>query len=206
MKIFFSLLIMFMLNLFSQSAYCDALPEYAKFSNIDATGAKVTIDYSHHEIHEGNNYILTEVNTIASAGTRAYLITTPNTDTYTHLIFSITSSLKVSMTLTEAPTGLSAGTSLTPINLNRNSTKTASTIIKHTPSGSASGGTLLYTRTVGDGTTPSQVSSTTQRIQNEIILKKNTVYYFLITSAANSNIVNTEFNFYETTFPYYGKL
>lgn len=151
-----------------------------------------TIDYPHHEIHEGDSFFVAEVTDLGNGASRTLVIITPNTTKWSHFELGVNSEAEVSVTLTESVT-VSGGTAITPVNRNRNSANTAGMIVKHTPD-SASGGTDLITQQFGSGR---GIGGESRDIA-EIILKQNTTYTVVCTNkTTGNNLVNITLNWYE---------
>ena len=52
------------------------------------SGANIGIDFPHHEIHEGDNYVVQEGIQLNN-GSKEYLITTPDTTKLAHMVIAI---------------------------------------------------------------------------------------------------------------------
>jgi len=64
------------------------------------TNTIVSVDYANYEIHEGNSYSLAD--TVACNNTTVkWQITTPDSKTYAHLIFSLTCTGEATFLVTE---------------------------------------------------------------------------------------------------------
>jgi len=155
------------------------------------TWALETIDYSHHEIHRGSHYFVSGYEILGSSATASFFITTPDSTSWAHMTFTVQGTDKVTLKFCESASGITGGSSITPINNDRNSSNT-------------SGLTLLYNATaVNTGSTIDSYSAgASKRIGNitrdeEIILKQNTTYYFQITSGAASNTISYKGSWYE---------
>lgn len=160
-----------------------------------ATHTMQFIDYEHHEIHAGSHFFYTDKNTLASAGTVVYLITTPNTTKWAHLTFSITGSAITTVDIYEGADR--TGTTLqTTFNSDRNSLTAATTTIHKAVSAGATDGTLMWTRMSGSATQQSRSGMETAR-GAEKILKQATKYLIRITSGTNDNLTNIQLDWYE---------
>jgi len=157
-----------------------------------STHAQTIIEYEHHETHAGSHYNYCDYQlTNASAATVKFVVTTPNTTTWAHLVFQITSSAGATVELYEGSSSISGGSSITPRNNNRNSSNTSAFTILKDPTVSTVG-----TRSAGfiaGGTRAGGIISRSM----EKVLKQNTSYYILITSLANSNDISWCFEWYE---------
>ncbi len=168
------------------------------------TDAVATIEYEHHEIHGGSSYVHEDHFTLNSGGTafRRYLIETPDSQAWAHMVVSVMGSQDTNIVFTEVTDlGYSTGTEVFSRNRNRNSSKTSSVVLSHTPGG----GTLDYidlfsaqwgiaTHTGGSGGAGGNIR------RPEIILKPNFQYSLLVTAlSANDNFITVAFDWYEHT-------
>ncbi len=150
------------------------------------------IDHTHEELHEGNHFVSTYAATKNNAETILLLVTTPDNTAVAHLITKLISSGECNIVISENPTISNAGTGLTEINRNRNSSKAAGTVITHTPTVSDAG-TVIYTEHQGAG----QQRGADVRGENEFVLKQNEQYLITITSEAASNDLSVILDWYE---------
>ena len=121
------------------------------------------------------------------------------------MIPSITTSLTTQAWLYEATTLQHVvANAITPVNRDRNSSNTSGMTVCHTPLGNSSSSSgdavevILATQawgTPGKGTSPGFGGSA--RGSAEWILKQNTAYLLEVISAAASNIVSIELDWYE---------
>lgn len=161
------------------------------------TNALETVDYSHHEIHNGSHYFYTDSVTLGSGANQTYLITTPDTTKWVHLIFSFDGTAVTSFTIDEA--GDRVGTNLqTVFNNNRNSANTAGITIHKGISGGSTDGTEIYTYASGTAQGNSR-SPSLGRSDQEIVLKQNTKYLITVLSGTAGNLTNVMFEWYEHT-------
>lgn len=169
-----------------------------RFASVDkSTWTLQTIEYEHHEIHSGSHFFYTDKNTLASAGTVVYLVTTPNTTKWAHMTMQISGSAITTIDIYEGSDR--TGTTLqTTWNNNRNSSTAATTTIHKGVSGGTTDGTLMFTRSSGSATQQSRTGVETQR-SGEVILKQNTKYLMRITSGTNDNLTNAQLEWYEHT-------
>lgn len=160
-----------------------------------STHAMMIIDYPHHEIHSGSHFFYTDKNTIASAGTVEYLITTPDTTRWAHLVFNITGSAITTVDIYEG-SDRTGTTVQTVYNSNRNSLTTATVTIHKGTSAGTTDGSLIWTRKSGSA---SQISRTGMEATREAekILKQNTKYLIRITSGTADNLNNVQLDWYE---------
>ena len=105
------------------------------FVSVDDHKALVVIDYTHHEIHEGEYFsAFARFSGVADAGTRGILVRVPaQTSTQVHATFTASTEGDADAALYEAVTMTSAGTVCTNRNHYRDSTGTSGVIVTHTP-------------------------------------------------------------------------
>lgn len=150
-----------------------------------STGAVITIDYAHHEIHDGSHFkggyqdVTMNTNDVINL-----LLVTPNTTKYAHFTMTAQSSGAATVELYEGGT-ITGGTAVTIWNRDRNSTKVATVKLYHTPS-ITSDGTKMVTKWIGGTGFRADVSGAV-RGDSEFILRKNTNY--LIRATANANTI-----------------
>jgi len=162
-----------------------------------STRAFTVIDYSHHEVHAGSHFIYLDAVTLNDTQTQVYLITTPNTTKWAHMLFAMDGSAITQFDLYEGADRLGT-TAQTAGNSNRNSSTVATTTIHKDVSGGTTDGTLI-SRYKGGSSTKQSIGSTGTRSEEEIILKQNTKYLFRITSGSDGNLCNVRFVWYEHT-------
>jgi hypothetical protein len=109
------------------------------------------------------------------------------------MVLDFSSTLGVSLEVYEGSTDVVGGTSVTPINNNRNSTNTSSLTIVKDPTSITDG-----TRIAGFLAGANRQSGFNNR-EREVILKQNTTYLFRFTSLANNNAVSFCGEWYEHT-------
>ena len=162
-----------------------------------ATNSIQTIDYAHHEIHAGSGFYYTDSVELNSAGTQDYMITTPDTTKWAHMIFMVTGSAITQVQIYEA--GNRTGTAAqTIVNANRNSATTSVLTLHKGTSGGSTDGTLIWQRKSGSSSAQSRTGL--EAIHDaEIILKQNTKYILRITSGTNANLTNLMLEWYEHT-------
>ena len=154
----------------------------ARKLRIDAsTHAIETISYEHHELHGGSAYSIGISTTDLGAETGDQLqftFTTPNTAKWCHMLCNAYGSGEIYYTMREAPTGgMTGGTSVTPLNRNRNSSNVSILTDMKKGATAATGGTLLDEQYVGAGT--NRIAGNTRGTQ-EWVLKANTIYAFRV--------------------------
>jgi hypothetical protein len=161
----------------------------------------IAIADAHHENEVGNMYQVGHYDAaVANTASLEILIRTGSTLSL-HSVFATNVGGDSVAYLFEAPTVTVVGTTITPINNNRNSANTAEGLFYHTPTTTADGtplnnGTFIPGGSGGNAVGGSAGSSI--RDGGEIILKPNTDYLVRITniSGAAKNISLTHL-FYE---------
>jgi hypothetical protein len=149
----------------------------------DVTGALVTIPVVHHEVHEGETFIVSFASTaIANNANIAILLRTGNSR-YGHLSWYASAGGDAEFELIESPTVTSAGTAMTEFNAKRYSTETAQITAFHTPT--VAGGTIIIDAIIGGGTGGTS-SGGVLRSGAEIILSTNTDYLLRLTNIAGN--------------------
>ena len=91
--------LIFLLSLTLVFTLADAQRLASKNGKLDATTqAQSTITYEHNEVHAGSHYAFTAYDaSMASGDTLAYVITTPNTTSWPHVIFIVDGQLVTSV-------------------------------------------------------------------------------------------------------------
>lgn len=167
-------------------------------SGIDpSTEAIYTVPYEHHELHSGNHFFYQDVLSLGNAATQNYLITTPDTTKWGHLLYNVTGTIGVIVGIYEGADRV--GTTLqATYNNNRNSPTTAGITIHKGHSAGTTDGTNIAPNGFGSGTAGG--SGGTINRENEIILKQNTKYIFRVTNkGTTTNEVSVKFVWYEHT-------
>jgi len=145
----------------------------------------ITIPFEHHEVQEGDSFTICDVQSVSTT-TMKWLITTPNSLKYSHVIFDIQCTGEATILITEGAdrTGVNV---LDAINRRRVGTPTVATLTakRVTSAGSTDGATTIENRRVGaTGVGSKTVSSGGARGVNEYILKPNTKYVISVTTYA----------------------
>lgn len=98
----------------------------------EATLALTTIDFVHHEIHEGDFFEYINAQDIAGATTISFVVITPDTTKWAHFGFEVSGELEFDLQVFEGATPAANGTLVSSpgvINANRNSLNTHTTHI-----------------------------------------------------------------------------
>jgi hypothetical protein len=162
----------------------------------DVTSALPVLEYEHHKIHCGNHYFIDTFIDVANASNYEFVLTTPNTLKWIHLIWEYYWESEGEFEFYEGITTDADGTVITSFNNNRNSANTAGLVITHTPT-NATGGTLQIHQRIGSG----RGIGGTRRADQEKVLKQNTKYLIRATNRAlgASNLFNIQLDWYEHT-------
>ena len=150
----------------------------------------------HHEIHEGDSYTISNVQSVDTT-TFKWQVTTANSTTYAHMIFAVEGTGEVSLLVTEGSDRTDGG-ALAEINRDRNSPNTSGVVVTTTPtSGDTDGATtILAIRSGATNQGSKTIEGAGTRGQNEFILKPNTKYVISVTTFATV-YVTLELNWYE---------
>jgi hypothetical protein len=177
------------------------------FQQDRSTFGIITIDYSHHEIHEGSYFHCQHVGTGKNAGqTINIYLKTPNSTAFCHAFAKYSANGAAYLKIYESPTiTANTGTNGQPaINHNR-VLRTASTILDNATVPATGMYGVDVTKTV-DGTIiwneytgAAKQTGAGGRNEEEHILKANTVYLFEVMSDASGLVLNLIILFYEHT-------
>lgn len=162
----------------------------------EGSGGLIGIDFEHHEIHEGDHYFLIDVADLAINNVFDMQFTTPNTTKRIHFVFELSATAEVEWYIYEGASIVLAGTSVTPLNNDRDSSNssecTVATITNNNLADAnadtdVSGATQIAHGIVGEKTR----SGGNVNREREIILKANTVYCMrgVFTAAAELSFV-----------------
>jgi len=163
------------------------------------TNSLETIDYPHHETHAGNHYYIEGYVELNTDDVFRIKLVTPDTTKWAHFSWSIVSSGICETTLHEnASGGMTGGSSVTPINNNRNSSNTSGLTITSGVTDADTVGTQVSSAKWGSTGFKAMVGGESSR-ENEIILKQNTTYLRTITSGEDNNIIQFRASWYEHT-------
>ena len=165
--------------------------ELVKNGNGDAI---TTIDFAHHEIHEGDAFTASYKVDVANGANLDLLIVTPNTDKRIHFTYVIEVELETDGSFYENVTA-TAGTAVAAYNRDRNNLTAATLSVTHTPSAITAGNIVIRSGHYGSGKT----IGGSDRTVNEMILKKNTKYLLRLTNviANATNYMSVRLNWYE---------
>jgi hypothetical protein len=161
----------------------------------DATGLMNVITQEHHEIHDGNHYYMEGYLTMGISDTLYVKLVTPDNAKWSHFLWSIESGGILETTLHEGVSGgMTGGSSVTPVNNDRNSANASNLVITSgvtvaSDLGLKISGCKWGSRQIGGG----------QSREDELILKQNTTYLRTFLSGASSNLVCFKATWYEHT-------
>jgi len=192
----------------------------ARGARIDSsTHATTTIEYEHHEIHDGSAFMCTYENLCTNTNERSVIaFNTPDTTKWIHLIATASSTAISRFSIAENTSiDVDEGTQLAIYNKNRNSTKTSGvTSIETTPVANkatsfnetqAANANITTTTTLasiiaGGSSSPSGKTGIggSATHQFEWVLEQNQQYAFIVESLDDSDNYHTlELNWYEHT-------
>jgi hypothetical protein len=182
----------------SRSSVIISNGEIAGFARIDgSTEALETIEYPHHEIHDGRSFVACDVIQLDDAAAFMYLIVTPNTTRWSHLIIKVAGSLDTEAEFFEG-TARVGGNAMVEHNRNRNSANSAGTVVTDTPGAGADGTSIWHVRFGNDaGPGPASGTGGESRGVNEWELKQDESYLLRVTSHSDTNNITVEFDWYE---------
>ena len=168
-------------------------------SGIDSsTETLQLIDCAHHEIHSGNHYYMEGFVELDNTDAFYIKLVTPNNTKWSHFMWEITSTGVLETFLDEdAAGGMTGGTSIMPINNNRNSANISEMIITGNVAACISYIARISSQKFGVASVPSKATGGNSSRDNELILKQNTVYCRSFISGSNGNIVNFRASWYE---------
>ena len=174
----------------------------ARAIRIDAaTHAMTTIDYEHHEVHDGEHFDVHLYTTVANGADEDFLITVAATTKWPHMLWAFESNVEMEISLYEAVTTADDGTPYNIFNNDRNSGTGSGAVVWNGPTlaggalgDAGQGGTLLWSSKMGAG---KKIGGET-RESHERILKRNTKYWFRVhNGSGGAGWLNFHFNWYE---------
>jgi len=159
-----------------------------------------TIDYEHHETHDGNAYFAVRSGTVDTGGTVEVRIQTPDTTKWAHMVIAIDAAIAATAEMFKPTTKTDVvGNRITPMNRNHNSANTSGLTICHTPAGAESG-TAVLTQYLGAAATGGRVAvGGGAGSRGEFILDQNSSYLIRVTSRADGNSLSIILDWYEHT-------
>jgi len=156
--------------------------------------AMETIDYRHHEIHNGNHFFVQGQTDVTGAATNFdVLIIVPNTTSWPHAFFHIRTEDEFVIVLYEGTTVSANGVALAEVDNNRNTANTAGGTTFFGPTVTTTGTSILSSKTGSAGSFGGQ-----SQLEYEIILAQNTNYLFRLTkSGAGTHWIDFKLEWYE---------
>jgi hypothetical protein len=163
------------------------------------TYVQASIEYEHKEIHEGNHFFYEDYAALAQDAAIDFGIYTPDGKTWTHIVWEIVSTLGMTVQMYEDANITWDGTDLTAFNNNRNHSKENNWMQFQSDPTVNNVGTLLAERQIGSASNPNLGLPGDGGRNREIILKKNTIYLWRLTSLNNANIISYLAEWYNHT-------
>lgn len=167
------------------------------------TGALKTIEYQHHEIHDGHHFYIQDFVTLGNNGTIEWCLKTPQSvvsKKRAHLTWSVSANKITEIEFFEGG-AISGENVVTPFNSDRHSSIESVLEITQDPSTITSSGEAISRWSFGTGgNILRQVGGAQSRV-NEILLRSGETYLFRITSKEADNIVSFGGEWYEHTDP-----
>ena len=156
------------------------------------TRSVMTIDFAHNEAQDGSSYHCSDVQSVDTT-TQKWMITTPDTTKWAHMLFSVECTGEMTILVTEGA-DRNGTNALDEVNHNRNSSKVAGVAVhRDVAAGTTDGATTVFTQRTG-----TNWASSTARGTNEYILAQNTKYVISVTTYA-AVFVSLELDWYEHT-------
>ncbi len=154
----------------------------------------ITVDYAHHEIHEGTHFVAFHNAPLGNGGTYQLLINTPaaSTGKDIHLIIETRGSAESNIVFREGTVVSDVGSAMSEVNRNRTSLNIAGTIITLAPTITSLGEVLME---LHFGSGPQMGGD--DRSENEWNLAPGTLYLVNATSEAGSNDLSILIDWYE---------
>jgi hypothetical protein len=148
----------------------------------DISGALVTIDFAHHEAHEGHSFYYNDVIALGNGATQDYILQVPDVQAWPHFGFSVNFNDGAGIIELYESTDRIGTTPQTVINRERNGGDGNNMLVYKDQSGGSTDGTRILWQRGGSGKTAGAVLGSSE----EIILKQNTWYLLRVTNATNS--------------------
>lgn len=165
------------------------------------SGARTSIEFAHHETHEGEHFTYSQVDAdFDIADAVELLIVTPDTAKWAHMVFTIDAQLDTNVKLYETATHTVLAAQ-DVFNNNRNSA-VANTTTVNTHNDDGADGDLIFESQFGidTGGGANRIAGGGQsRAEQEWILKQNTKYLLVVTSGSDNNVLSIKLSWYEHT-------
>lgn len=162
----------------------------------------IWIDYDHHQLHEGEMFRWsTYVSSLGNGNSKDIRFTVPNiTITSTpvgqcpHFRFEVVAETACNAYIYEGVTFSGAGTTRTPVAMERNGSYTPKLTIGEDPTVDVLGTTMIWQGLLVGS---KQAAGDTRAADSEFVLKNNTSYLFRVTNGTSTNKVLIRFVWYE---------
>lgn len=159
------------------------------------TGALVVMSHIEHHAHQGESFKMDDVQAVDTT-TQKWMITTPNTNKYAHMLFDVLCTGELLVVVTEGADRVGT-TPLTPINRNRVGTPAAATVAVHRDVSGGSTDGAVTIKNIRHGATNQPTNELAELdSQNEYTLKPNTKYIVTATTYA-AVVVSLHLNWLE---------
>jgi len=167
------------------------------------TGVDIGIEYAHHEIHGGSNYMLKNFTDLATNAVIDVRVTTPDTTKWAHIIPTFETESEYTFSIYEDVAIVNPGAAVTPRNRNRNEADASvlvidiienATVVLADVDTNLGGSTDIYPGITGSG----KKVGGGDRANDEIILLQDTIYCFRLV-CISAGWVDFLINWYEHT-------
>ena len=149
------------------------------------TNALNTIEYEHHEIHSGSSFTVADT-IVCDTTTVKWLVTTPDTTKYAHLLFELSCTGEATYLVTEGA-DRTTGAALSAVNRRRVGTlkEATTTVLRGATGGTTDGATVLFSMRNGiTNIAGKNIEVGAVRATNEWVLAPNTKYVVSVTTYA----------------------
>ncbi len=158
------------------------------------TNAVKIVDYAHYEDHAGSGYEYTAYQDVGNTDSVIIAITTPNTGKWGHLLMEASVEAEFAFIVKE-DASVTGGTTVTPINKNRNSSKVSTMTIKAAPTISDTGEVIRVSK-AGER----RNAGGTSRAVGELLLKQGvTTLLIAINQSGATRWISQQLTWYEHT-------
>jgi len=167
-----------------------ALEEYDDSLIDAATGLPVFVSHAEESVHAGESFFMNSYVELDDTDTFCMKLVTPDTTTWAHFSFNISTSGILYTTFDEDATGgMTGGASVTPINSNRNSAETSVIVLTGGVTAATGYTTRLENRAYGGTGFKADIGGG-ETLSHGLILKQDTVYIRCFLSGSDANIVS----------------
>lgn len=163
----------------------------------EVSGASTVIDYSHHEIHEGDHYFVEDFETLGSGAAVEFGVIAGATK-QAHMLFDLQATGQTEFTSYKVGSFDSDGTEVISVCSNTTCASNGETKVYRNPT-VADYGTIMNSRAFGLALTPSKIEGGAVRGEAEIVLGTTGTFIYRIKSQSAGNIVSYHGNWYEHT-------